>query len=61
MYKYIFSNRISNFRRGRYYKLLDVNLDATAVQIKQAYRKLALDVHPDKVGENENANMQVNF
>ena len=31
-----------------YYKILDVSKDATAIDIKKAYRKLALKWHPDK-------------
>lgn len=31
-----------------YYKVLDVSKDATTIDIKKAYRKLALKWHPDK-------------
>lgn len=34
--------------RKDYYKLLGVPKDATESQIKKAYRKLALEFHPDK-------------
>ena len=34
------------------YQLLDVPLTATTKQIKKAYRRRALDVHPDKCGAN---------
>ena len=36
-----------------YYKVLDVEKDATAAQIKKSYRKLALKNHPDKGGDME--------
>lgn len=31
-----------------YYEILGINKDATESQIKKAYRKYALEVHPDK-------------
>ena len=34
------------------YQLLDVPVTATTKQIKKAYRRRALDVHPDKCGAN---------
>ncbi|KAI8350847.1 hypothetical protein B0O80DRAFT_127919 [Mortierella sp. GBAus27b] len=33
---------------GDFYKILGVNKDATDTEIKKAYRKLALQMHPDK-------------
>ena len=37
----------------KFYNLLDVNRDASAADIKKAYRKLAVKHHPDKGGDSE--------
>ena len=36
--------------KNAYYNILDITPTATPVQIKKAYRKLALRLHPDKLG-----------
>lgn len=38
-----------------YYNILDVERNATEDQIKKAYRKLALKYHPDKAGDDKDA------
>jgi DnaJ homolog subfamily C member 9 len=43
------------------YKVLDLDKDATADQIKAAYRKAALKSHPDKVADAEKAAAHARF
>jgi len=43
----------SSPKNKEYYELLEVNTDATPDQIKTAYRKKSLVVHPDKGGDPE--------
>ncbi len=43
-----------------YYKLLDINPDATSMAIKKAYHKLAKKYHPDKSGGDEEMFKKIN-
>ena len=45
--------RKSSPKNKKYYDILEVNTDATFDQIKTAYRKKSLVVHPDKGGDPE--------
>ena len=42
--------RITKCKVTEYYEILSIDRKAEDVQIKKAYRKLALTLHPDKVG-----------
>lgn len=43
------------------YAILEVELSATEIEIKKAYRKLALRYHPDKVSEEERETAEIKF
>ena len=47
-------NLLRQSKRKDYYKILGVNRNATDKEIQKAYRKLAMEYHPDKCGK-ENA------
>lgn len=44
-----------------YYKILDINEFANAIQIKRAYRSLALKWHPDRVPSAQKVHAEVMF
>ncbi|MFH1784421.1 MAG: molecular chaperone DnaJ [bacterium] len=44
-----------------YYEILGVKKDATAAQIKQAYRKLAMQYHPDRVAPDKKKESEEKF
>jgi molecular chaperone DnaJ len=46
-------NKIINKDMGKYHDILGVNPGATEDEIKKAYRKKAMDSHPDKGGSEE--------
>ena len=43
---------MANYYNKDLYKILNVNFDATLDEIKQSYRKLVRECHPDVAGEN---------
>ena len=47
---------------SKFYKVLGVEKNATAAQIKKAYRKKAVKMHPDRGGDEEKfKELQVNM
>ena len=49
----MFGNNGRNIDNTRFYKLLDVDKNANTEQIKKAYRKKAMQHHPDRGGDEE--------
>ena len=47
------SNANANANDTEYYDILNIKKDATEIEIKKAYRKLAIKNHPDKGGDPE--------
>ncbi|KAI5964046.1 XDJ1 [Candida pseudojiufengensis] len=43
------------------YEILEIDSSATSVEIKKAYRKLALKYHPDKVAEEDREESEIHF
>ena len=50
------NNNKSSSNNNDYYSILCVDRKASLEEIKKAYKKQALKYHPDKVGNNLNAN-----
>ena len=44
--------------RRNFYEILELDRDASAKQIKQSYRRLAKELHPDRNQDDPNANQK---
>lgn len=51
----------THFGSRNLYEILDIGKDATQAEIKSAYRKKSLKVHPDRVGEGQKENAKRAF
>ena len=49
------------FKASDLYQVLNISKESTDSAIKQAYKKLSLKVHPDRVSSNEKENATKKF
>uniref|UniRef100_A0AAR2J7N5 DnaJ homolog subfamily C member 10 n=1 Tax=Pygocentrus nattereri TaxID=42514 RepID=A0AAR2J7N5_PYGNA len=55
IFKITCNNEASEIKHGNYYKLLGISREASTREIRQAFKKLALTMHPDKNPNDETA------
>lgn len=55
---YGYNNKKNEDREQDYYKLLEVDRNASFEEIKKAYRRLSMIYHPDKNGNNEESTIK---